>query len=353
MNTTEKYEVFLQPFSNEITEDLMIEFTCSKCKKKVISKPKVQAGLSTGGVGHKCDNCGSYLALICCPLCKATLTIDDEEWEALSNPKGSECPTCGAVLYRKKWGTGATMVSSGIMCPGLTNWSSTKIESAYLSKVRPKLQSTNKNLFAIKHHSIGVRMKSSKDSMQYLLENKWYSPMVMSNTSSPIKESLEYKTPFDHDFHNNLFSFINNLRSALDILSQEICFHSSPNAPEKKIDFFKIDQFIGAGYEDIKQSIIEFRESDLFVYLNKLRNVLQHRRIPLMVSLGAYDTAQLDTIKPKNLRSLAAIKLPKDPDEFDEIQTNNSFTIPVFQKIEELYSKTEEFILNIYNNIKP
>lgn len=225
MNTSKRYEVFLQPFSKEITDDLLVQFSCSKCKEKVVSTPKVQAALSSGGIGHKCDNCESYLALICCPSCQANLTVDDEEWEELAGEKGSNCPTCGALLYRKKWETGATMGSSGVLCPGLKNWSSTEVESSYLAKVRLKLNRNNKNLFAILHHSVGTRMISSKESMEYLLSNKWYSPLVMSNTSSPIKDSSEHKSPFDHDFHSNLFSFINNLRSALDMLSQEICFH--------------------------------------------------------------------------------------------------------------------------------
>ena len=353
MTATKKYEVFLQPFSEEITDDLLVQFTCSKCKEKVVSTPKVQAALGSGGIGHKCDNCESYLALICCPACQANLTVDDEEWEELAGVKGSECPTCGASLYRKKWGTGATMDSSGILCPGLKNWSSTEIENSYLAKVRPKLQKINRNLFAVLHHSVGTRMISTKQSMEYLLTNQWYSPMVMSNTSSPIKDSCKYKSPFDHDFHNNLFSFINNLRSALDMLSQEICFHLSPTTPEEKIELFTVHQFLDDNQKILKQLITTLINDSSFVYLNKLRNLMQHRRLPLMVSIGSYNTDQLDTIKPKNIRALASIKLPKNLDYFDDTQLNNNFSVPLLKTIEDLYNKIESFVLEIYRNINP
>ena len=351
MTTTKKYEVFLQPFSNEVTNDLVVQFTCSKCKEKVVSTPKVQAGLSSRGIGHKCNNCESYLALICCPSCQATLTVDDEEWEQLANIEGSECPTCGALLYRNKWGTGAVMRSSGILGPGLKNWSSTDIESSYLFRVRPKLQKININLFAVLHHSVGTRMISSKESMEYLIKNKWYSPLVMSNISSSIKENYEYKTPLDHDFHNNLFSFINNLRSALDMLSQEICFHFSPTTPEEKIELFTVPQFLDDNQRIIKQLLTTLINDSSFVYLNKLRNLMQHRRLPLMVSDGAYNTDQLDTIKPVNIRALALIKLPKNLDYFDDTQMGNNFSVPLLKMIEDLYNKIESIILEIYRNI--
>ncbi len=353
MTTMKQYEVFLQPFSEEITDDLLVEFTCSKCKEKVVSTPKVQAALSSGGIGHKCHNCESYLALIRCPSCKANLTVDDEEWEELAGPKGSQCPTCGVSLYRVKWATGATMASSGILCPGLNNWSSTEIESSYLANVRRKLHKNNKNLFSVLHHSVGTRMISSRESVEYLLSNKWYSPLVMSNTSSPIKDSCKYKSPFDHDFHNNLFSFVNNLRSALDMLSQEICFHLSPTKPEEEIELFCVHKYLNDNQTIIKQLITTLINDESFVYLNKLRNLMQHRRLPLMVTTGSYNTDQLDTIKPQNIHSLALITLPKYLDYFDDNQLNNNFSIPLMNTIEKLYQKISHFMLEIYKSINP
>lgn len=353
MTIGNRFEVFLQPFSEEIKNDYWCEFTCSKCKEKVVSTPKVQASLRYGGVGHKCNNCDTYLALICCPSCRATLTIDDEEWELLANLEGSNCPTCGAILFRTKLNSGPQMVSSGIMCPGLNVWSSSIIEKSYLTKIRKQFSDEKLTLFTIKHHSVGVRMKSSKCSLQYIEDNKWYSPLTISNVSSPIKESIEYKTPFDYDFHNNLFGFINNLRSALDIMSQEVGYIFNPEIPEKDIDFYKIDNLLKICEPALYGIIKAFRETETFIYLNKLRNVLQHRRIPLMVSVGAYDTSELDTLRPKNVRSLATIQLPNDPYACDDIKKNNSYNIMLFPKISEMYKETEEFILNIYKTINP
>lgn len=348
----QKYEVFLQPFSDEYTNKYdCVELICSRCKEKVQSKTRVQADLSVGGVGHKCQNCGAYLAIFSCPSCNKILIIDDEEWEILATDAGSTCPECKAFLYRKKWETGAIMGSSGIILPGIKNWSSTEIEKLYLKRCNKRLTSNNKELFSVLHYTVGIRVETARNSMEYLLGNKWYSPLVLSNTPYTPKDSNEYKTPFSHDFHSNLFSFINNLRSALDIVSQEICFHIAPTVPEELIELFCLNKFIPDEQDNIKEIVTQFINNRDIIYLNKLRNLLQHRRIPLMVSTGSYNSDLLDSIKPKTARSLALIELPADLDHINTSQLNNNYCVPVFQKISCMYSVVEQFILKIYNNI--
>lgn len=176
---------------------------------------------------------------------------------------------------------------------------------------------------------------------------------VISNTSGPVKEEEVYKTPHDHDFHNNLFGFINNLRSALDIFTQEVATFLAPETPESRVDFRIVDQIFRDTTDEIGQHVQTFSGGESYNYLNRLRNVLQHRRIPLMVTVGSHDTSKLDTIRPVSVRSKASIRLPTDPYDSDNFENNNSYGVMLFPKINELYTKVEDFILKIYEEIEP
>lgn len=194
-------------------------------------------------------------------------------------------------------------------------------------------------------------METAKKSMEYLLNNKWYSPLVMSNIPCVLNDTSEYKTPFSQDFHSHFFAFVNNLRSSLDIVSQEICFHLAPTVPEKSIELFRLNEFIQHENKNIKEIVANFINNTNFIYLNKLRNLLQHKRIPLIVSIGGYEIDQLDSIRPKAIRSLALIKLPNDLDHINTNQSSNDYCVSIFQKISSMYTIVETFILEIYNNI--
>lgn len=353
MNEKGKFEVFLQSFSDEITDEFICEFSCTKCKQKVKSTPKVQTELACGGIGHKCLNCNTYLALFQCPNCMSNLTVDDEEWEKLADPKGVNCPSCNVILFRERENWRPQMGSSGILLPGLKAWSNTEIEKFYISKIRRNFSKNEQKTITILHHSVGVRMKSAKDSLDYLTDNDWYSPFILSNTSIPMKEDAEYKSPFDHDFHNNLFGFINNLRSSLDIFTQEVMSIINHGYPESKIEFNKIMEFVKSTTIEVKNITKKYSDSESYNYLNKLRNVLQHRRIPLMVTIGSYNTSKLDTIRPKNVRSIASVKLPRDPYSTDNSDNINSYNVMLFPKIKEIYNDTEKFMIDIYERIIP
>ncbi|MHB1348857.1 MAG: hypothetical protein ACYCYR_03205 [Desulfobulbaceae bacterium] len=353
MEENNRVKVALQPFSDEITDDYICEFSCSKCKQIVRSSPKVQARLASGGVGHKCLNCNTYLAIIQCPNCKSNLTIDDEEWEKLVEPAGVNCPTCGVVLFREKENVCSQIVSSGILLPALCSWSKTTIEDIYISKLKRILTGEKISEITVRHHSVAVRMRSARESLDYLINNVWYCPQVISNTPDYINDPIQYKTPFHHDFHNNLFGLINNLRSALDIFTQEIMSIIKPGFIEKRIEFKYINDYVKRSGDEIINITKKYHDSESYNYLNDLRNVLQHRRIPLMVSVDSYDTNKLDAFRPKNIRSIASIRLPRNPCDPDILGNNNAYTVMLFPKIKELYNDAEQFMLAIYERIIP
>jgi hypothetical protein len=351
LKKNDRFEVILQPFVKELTDEYIVECTCTKCGKKVHFTPRKQAELASGGIGYKCKNCDTYIATFPCPSYQKTLTVDDEEWQKLSEPAGLNCPSCKANLYRQKKVWGPNLVTSGIMMPTLKSWSDTEGEKRYIAKLKRIIDKDQKNNVTIRHHSVGVRMMSAKESLLFLTTNDWYSISVISNTSSHVNDAKIYKTPFDHDFHNHLFGLINNLRSALDIFTQEIAGILSPGTPESKIDFGMIKEIVKEPTNEMIQLVNVYQKSESYDYLNKLRNVLQHRRIPLLVTVGSYDTSELDTIRPKYVRAKASIKLPNNPSKPDSFENNNSYGVMLFPKINELYARAEIFMLGIYNNI--
>lgn len=337
----ERFRVILQPFVKEIPD---FNIKCPKCENIILLTHRRQTELADGGAGHECKNCKSYLAAFQCPKCMIDIICDDEEWQNLFKPSGIACPKCKATLYKERWPSLITC-SSHITMPVLSCWSGTEEEDVYIANINKKLDKKQKDIVTTRHHSVGVRMLSAKESLSFLTINEWYSPVVMLNSLIPVKDDKIYKTPFDHDFHSNFFGLINNLRSALDILAQEIAAILSPETPEKDIDLGTINKVIKN--TELIALVDDYKNSTSFIYLNKIRNVLQHRRIPMMVTEEFYDTSELyNTIRPKIIRSKAFVRLPTDPYKMDVIE--NNYGVSLFPKINELYSDSRTFMVGLY-----
>lgn len=346
----ERYEVILQPFSENLG-DFWIEFTCPNCKETVKATRKVQKELAVGGVGHKCNNCGTYYAFFRCPCCSKIAGFDDKEWELLSSPEGKECPNCKAHLFRNKETWRPTLMSVVSYSPSLSAWSTSEIERSYISRLIQKCDSERQKRIAIRHHAVGVRMKSSKQSMEYLINNKWYSPVSFSNSPGHIS-AQQLLTPFDHKFHDNVFGFINNLRSALDMLAQEITAVYLSKYKEADVEYKIFSNNLTINPNPINSLINTFKSSNTFSYLNKLRNVLQHRRLPMVVTMGEFETVHLDSIRPVNVNSLAQVHFPINPyDEPDELPAMSG--VELFGYIKRTYSEIESHILDIYEATIP
>ena len=347
----QKFEVFLQPFSEKVSTDSWLEFKCTHCKKIVKAVPRVQKEMCFGGVGHRCMNCDAYYAFIACPSCKDIVGFDDKEWDQLSGKKGVNCPSCDALLYRNRENWRPTLGGYSAIYPNLNNWSSTQVESTYIANIIRCCTEDKKKAISIRHHSVGVRVNSSESALQYLETHTWYSPLVLSNSPNPTRKE-EYKTPFDNDFHDNMFSFINNLRSALDMLSHEIAAIKESKYSESKIEFNKINTYLNDDCNELFEYITHFKECDLYTYLNQLRNVLQHRRVPILVTMADYETKNLDSIRAVNIRSRATIRLPDNPyDNSDEYIFNNN--IEFFFYIRKVFNETKGFIIDVYSKITP
>jgi len=235
--------------------------------------------------------------------------------------------------------------------PSLSQWSSSVDEKLYLGKIRQNCSSELQKSIALRHHSVGVRMKSAKKSLDYLIKEKWYSPFSLSNSPNQnIQQKM--RTPFDHEFHENVFGFINNLRSALDMLAQEVASVCLHNYNEKDIEYKSIDQKLTTNNSSIATIISSFRGEKTYSYLNKLRNVLQHRRLPMMVTMGEFESVHLDSIRPVNVRSFATVHLPDNPyDEPDMIASANG--LELFGFINRAYAEIENHIFAVYKQLHP
>ena len=343
-----QHEVILQPFSEKLG-DFWIEFPCPHCKESVKATKKVQKELAVGGVGHKCNNCGTYFAFFRCPCCNQVAGFDDKEWDLLASHEGKECPNCKASLFRKKENWRPTLMGITSYSPSLSLWSSSEIEQAYIARLRLNCKPEHQKMIAIRHHSVGVRMKSAKQSMDFLVSEKWYLPFSFSNTPNHRAEQ-KLRTPFDHEFHSNVFGFINNLRSALDILAQEVASIYLSKYKESKIEYNSFSQKLPINPNYIDAIINSFKAGITFPYLNELRNVLQHRRLPMVVTIGEFETFNLDSIRPVDVNSLATVYLPNNlSDEPDDVPDING--LEIFSFIKRAYNDIEAHILEVYEKI--
>ncbi|MEY6430837.1 hypothetical protein ABC977_00260 [Thioalkalicoccus limnaeus] len=345
-----RHEVILQPFSEQ-AGNFWAEFPCPHCNETVRATSKVQRDLSCGGAGHRCNKCETYFALFRCPSCGQVAGFDDKEWETLSSPDGAECPNCKALLYRRKETWRPTLMSIVSYRPSLSPWTVSDIEQQYLLRVKRKCAPEDQKRIAARHHAVGVRMKSAKQSMEFLLKETWYSPVSFSNSPNHRPED-KIRTPFDHDFHDRTLGFINNLRSALDMLAQEITSIYLSNYRESEIELRTFAEKLSLNPNSIAPAVDAFKATDRFNYLNKLRNVLQHRRLPLTVTSGEFETKSLDAIRPVQVRSVASIQLPANPyDEPDDLPSLSG--VDLFYFIKRTYADVEAHILNVYEKIEP
>ncbi|MFD2111346.1 hypothetical protein [Thiorhodococcus fuscus] len=133
------------------------------------------------------------------------------------------------------------------------------------------------------------------------------------------------------------------------MLAQEVASVYLHNYNEGNIDYNSIDKNPPA---NIAAIISSFRGGKTYSYLNKLRNVLQHRRLPLMVTMGEFETVHLGSIRPIDVNSFATVYLPDNPyDDPDMIDSANGIELFGFLKL--AYEEIENHIFEIYEQLHP
>jgi hypothetical protein len=132
--------------------------------------------------------------------------------------------------------------------------------------------------------------------------DSWLRPHVYNTTTTArvmqgrhfvrlLKEHVENPTPaiFPAEFNafmvQDMYSFgaVNSLRSALDSFAHEIVFYFGGHSDPRLIQFFNLlTPKISVDLPiDLATAIDAFRSSQNCIYLNRLRNAMQHRGYPI------------------------------------------------------------------------
>jgi hypothetical protein len=155
----------------------------------------------------------------------------------------------------------------------------------------PALQD-DRSRFEEYHFTTGARLKQAEYYLLHIHKEYGKFSVEKSILGEGLPEFIR------HDLL--LRGFLMNLRSALDILCQEILLYYKVPIEERRVDF---DQFPvssnlsnlkGGLYQNlpgvIADQIEQFRKEWAYIYLNRLRNVLEHRRAPVPRKLVATST---------------------------------------------------------------
>jgi predicted Zn-ribbon and HTH transcriptional regulator len=348
-NTKETFEVILQAFSSSVTDDQWVEFTCPHCSSEVTATPKVQAQLVIGGIGHKCPGCDRYYALINCPNCKNVAGFDDIEWDQVLTEEGGHCPNCSANLIVRDH-FNVPVVTTSIPVPNLSSWCEDKRDREFVTFLSSKLTGNAKIDSGIYHRTTGDRIKAAEQALAKIKSLKIKGGTVLSNVNgsiSKVEKEANEVSPTGFELNTTLFNFINNLRSALDILSQELSNAYLTGEPENRVEFLKISKIITKAPPALVKYIEDFQQSQNYQYLNRLRNATQHRRLPLLQELGRFDLKHLNSIRPTAIRPTLKVYLPDNPYvKLDQVKFNANNEL--IETLDNLYSEVKEFILNVY-----
>jgi hypothetical protein len=351
MSTDKKrFEIILQAFVG-LSDEQYVGFDCPRCGSNVKATPQVQAQLASGGIGHKCPGCERYYAFVRCPNCSNVFALDDIEWDQLLTKEGGKCPKCKAELFVRLF-PAVPLMAQGTPLPGLSNWCEDTRDSEFVKFLNEKLTGNEKNYAGIYHRTTGDRIKAAEDELVKIKSFQIKATTVISNFSGSIsdneKETNHGVIPTSVEISNALFSFINSLRSALDIVSQELANAYLSGKPESDIYFYTIcDAIAGGAPPELLRHIEGFQGSGNFKYLNKLRNTTQHRRLPLMPELNRFDLKEMNVIRPWTIRPSVTLYLPDDPYlKYDAAQFGAKREM--IRTLDQLFSEVKEFILDLY-----
>lgn len=133
------------------------------------------------------------------------------------------------------------------------------------------------------HFTTGARLKQAEYYLLHIHKEYGKFSVEKSTLGEGLPEFVR------HDLL--LRGFVMNLRSVLDVLCQEILLYYKVPIEERSVDFDKfpvrndLNTKKGGIYQHvlgvIADQIEQFRNEWAYIYLNRLRNVLEHRRAPL------------------------------------------------------------------------
>lgn len=317
----------------EISERSALVFECLACKVEIHKT----------GVLHEpinCVQCDAYNYLIACPNCAQLFPVSREMKDDLGTV--ITCTHCETFLVWPK----IYVEISGTSTRSLRQWGDDDRERNFLSRSNAVLGDPEKTRLAVYHSTTGGRLSGAESHLAELQRLKLnifrvntgdLAANVSASTGRP-KHSQESML----DVYS--FGFLNSLRSSLDILVQELAILFSLSAPEGKIDF-SLRQISGGLPSAIEDHLLDFQRKDDYVYLNRLRNAVQHRRIWLGHTKSVFNTHPVTGgEEPVSTKLL----LPDDPNALPGKQkyTQERELVDTFSS---LLVEVREFIFGVYD----
>jgi hypothetical protein len=316
----------------EFSEGTALVFSCFNCEVE----------LHKLGILHEpiyCGQCGACNYLIACSHCGQLFSVSCETKDALSTV--INCPHCEVYLT---WPT-TYMELSGTHTRSLREWSDDAREGEYIRRSNDVLPDPEKQRLAVYHATTGARISGAEYHFEQLKKIELRTLRLLSDdggaSNAPHKEEAKFSQETLLDVY--AFGFVNSLRSSLDIVAQELALLFSLTLPENEIDF-RIIKLRGKLPAVIEDQILAFQKSDDYLYLNRLRNAVQHKRIWLERTKAIFNahpvTGGEEPVDTK-------ILLPDNPNALPGTQTylqNKELLITFIG----LLTETKDFLFNIY-----
>jgi hypothetical protein len=237
------------------------------------------------------------------------------------------------------------MELSGTRTRALREWSHDVREGEYIRRSNDVLTDPEKQRLAVYHATTGARISGAEYHLEQLKMIEVKTLRLISEdgvgSNPPHQEEARFSQETLLDIYT--FGFVNSLRSSLDIIAQELALLFSLTLPENHIDF-KIAKLQGKLPAAIEDQILAFQKTDDYLYLNRLRNAVQHRRIWLERTKAIFNAHPVTGgEEPVDIRIL----LPDDPNALPGTQTylQNKELLITFTG---LLTKIKDVLFNIY-----
>jgi hypothetical protein len=137
---------------------------------------------------------------------------------------------------------------------------------------KPPAPQDDRSRFEEYHFTTGARLKQAEYYLLHIHKEYGRFSVEKSVLGEGLPEFIR------HDLL--LRGFVMNLRSALDVLCQEILLYYKIPIEEMEVDFGRANVRKKLP-STVAAHITQFSDEWAYVYLNRLRNVLEHRRAPL------------------------------------------------------------------------
>lgn len=322
-------------------------FKCGTCEATVKAVLSHQPDIARGEVGHKCTDCGQHYAIVTATCCNKPFIVDDLEWEELSSGNTLDCPNCGEATSlppRSDFQLQTMYRTSPILVPLTTHQS----ESDFVKAAKHTLSTEQQERLAAHHQSSISRLQLSKSIAQEIQEMEIIPSLKACNNKDLISETGDDATS-EQAVLDKIFLLSNSLVSVLDLVAQEINITLNLGLPEERVSFKTVVNKTNSfnGWPNTLQSEVS---ADMINYLTSLRNVCQHRRIPIQATDTKITVPGYSPLRPAALKMSPTIFLPDNPLAASS-ETTFQKRIEVKRRCRDLTATVESMVLTIYSHL--